>query len=77
MLLGLYEDYGHGESPGQGGVMPPFRSQLLRPVAQSPPRCREKAESECGSEEAGPGGSEFATQALSQGHSFLIHKLHS
>lgn len=54
MLLGLHEDWTE-ESPGQGDAMPPVRSWLLRPVARSPQRCRDKAESQGGSEEAGLG----------------------
>lgn len=66
---------GQRESPGQGDAMPPFRSWLLRPVARSPQKSRDKAESQGGSEEAGLGGSEFAKQALSQGHRVLTQKL--
>ena len=44
-----------------------FRSWLLTPVARSPQRCQEKAESRGGSEEVGLGSSEFAKQALSGG----------
>lgn len=75
VLLHLNGDGGQGESPGQGGAVSPFRSWLLRPNVRRPQRCRERAESQGGSEEAGPGGGDFPQQALSQGHSFRSHKL--
>lgn len=71
----MFEGYGKEKNPGQGGATPPFSAWLLRLVAWSPQRLKEKAESQGGSEEAGLGGSEFAQQALSEGHSFLTHEL--
>lgn len=41
-LLHLNGDGGQGESPGQGGAVPPFRSWLLRPNVRRPQSCREK-----------------------------------